>query len=322
MSNYLILGGAGFIGYHLAKTLSKNKNNQIDIIDNFVRGKKDNELSKLVRKKNVSLKGVDLVNNSNNKFKNKYHYIFNLAAIIGVRNVIKFPQKVLKNNFILQKHAIDIATKQTRLKKFIFFSTSEVYAGSNFFFKNIIPSPEKTPLTINELKDKRTTYMLSKIYGEALCYHSNLPFIILRPHNIYGERMGMDHVIPELLKKIYNSNKSKKLKVFTQNHSRSFCYIDDAVSQILDLTHSKKSKDVFNIGNDKKELIIKNLAKLCMEILNEKRKIVPINSSHNSPKRRCPSMTKTFKVIKRRKFTPLRDGIENVNKWYKYNKLI
>ena len=33
-------------------------------------------------------------------------------------------------------------------------------------------------------------------------------------------------------------------------------------------------------------------------------------------------MTKTFKVIKRRKFTPLRDGIENVKKWYKYNRLI
>ena len=90
----------------------------------------------------------------------------------------------------------------------------------------------------------------------------------------------------------------------------------------MDLTHSKHSKDIFNIGNDKKELTIKKLAKFCMEILKEKRKIVPINSSHNSPKRRCPSMTKTFKVIKRRKFTPLRDGIENVKKWYKYNRLI
>ena len=87
MSNYLILGGAGFIGYHLAKELSKNKNNQIDIIDNFVRGKKDKELSKLVRKQNVSLKRVDLINDFNKKFKNKYNYIFNLAAIIGVKNV-------------------------------------------------------------------------------------------------------------------------------------------------------------------------------------------------------------------------------------------
>ena len=263
---------------------------------------------------------MDLKNNY--KFKSKYNYIFNLAAIIGVRNVIKFPQKVLENNFTLQKIAIDIAIKQTNLKKFIFFSTSEVYAGSNLYFKTKIPSPEQTPLTINDLKDKRTTYMLSKIYGEALCYHSNLPFIILRPHNIYGERMGMDHVIPEILKKIHKSKKNKELKVFTQNHSRSFCYINDAISQILDLTYSKKSKDVFNIGNDKKELIIKDLVKLCMKILGVKRKIIPINSSHNSPKRRCPSMTKTFKVIKRKKFTSLREGIENVNRWYKYNKLI
>ena len=131
MSNYLILGGAGFIGYHLAKELSKNKNNQIDIIDNFVRGKKD-RLSKLVRKQNVSLKRVDLINDFNKKFKNKYNYIFNLAAIIGVKNVIKFPQKVLENNFILQKNAIRIAKKTNSLKKFI-FSTSSL-CGFKFVF--------------------------------------------------------------------------------------------------------------------------------------------------------------------------------------------
>ena len=43
--------------------------------------------------------------------------------------------------------------------------------------------------------------MLSKIYSEALCHFSGIPFIIIRPHNIFGERMGMSHVIPELIKK-------------------------------------------------------------------------------------------------------------------------
>ena len=139
---------------------------------------------------NVKLKNIDLLKNSKNKFNKNYDYIFNLAAIIGVSNVMKFPYKVLINNVLIQSKALSIAKIQKNLKKFIFFSTSEVYAGSNNYFNTKIPSPENTPLTISSLKNNRSTYMISKIYGEAMCYHSNIPFLILRPHNIYGERMG------------------------------------------------------------------------------------------------------------------------------------
>ena len=236
--------------------------------------------------------------------------------------MLKNPKKVLENNFILQKNSISIAEKQSNLKKFIFFSTSEVYAGSNYFFKTKIPASEKTPLTVSSLESSRSTYMLSKIYGEAMCYSSKLPFLILRPHNVYGERMGMDHVIPEILKKITISKKSQNLKVFTPSHSRSFCYIDDAIKQIVNLSISNKVKQVFNIGNDKDEISIRDVVKLCLKILKKKRKIQSLSGHHNSPPRRCPNMKKTFKNIKRIKFTTLSQGIENVYNWYKFNKLI
>ena len=63
--------------------------------------------------------------------------------------------------------------------------------------------------------------MISK-FMEKPCYHSNIPFLILRPHNIYGERMGLNHVIPEILKKIKNLKDKELLKVFTPKHTRSF----------------------------------------------------------------------------------------------------
>ena len=322
MNNYLILGGAGFIGYHLAKFLSKNPNNNIKIVDNFMRGKKDDDILQLQKKNNIKILNLDLTKPLNNNLGNKYDYIFNLAAIIGVKNVIRFPEMVLQNNFLLQKNAINIAKKQKKLKKFIFFSTSEVYAGSNHYFKTPIPSIENTPLTINELKKPRTTYMLSKIYGESMCYFSKIPFLILRPHNIYGERMGMDHVIPELLKRIVSLKKNKKLKVYTSSHLRSFCYISDAIKQIYFLTISKKKNEVFNIGNDKSEVSIKDTAKLCLKIVNKKSKIINVDNNSNSPKRRCPSMKKTFKVIARNKFVNLESGISYVYNWYKQKKLI
>ena len=48
---FLVIGGAGFIGYHLCKTLSENKINKIDIIDNLQRGKKDFDFKNLLKKK-------------------------------------------------------------------------------------------------------------------------------------------------------------------------------------------------------------------------------------------------------------------------------
>ena len=50
--------------------------------------------------------------------------------------------------------------------------------------------------------------MLSKIYGEALCSFANVPFAIVRLHNIYGPRMGMQHVIPQWIKKLKKTQKN------------------------------------------------------------------------------------------------------------------
>lgn len=322
MKNFLILGGAGFIGYNLAKKLSINKKNKIDIVDDFSRGKFDQDFKQLNKLPNINLKNLDILKNINNKFKNNYDYIFNLAAIIGVSNVIKSPYKVLTNNFMIQSKAIIIANKQNKLKKFIFFSTSEVYAGSNLYFRTKVPSPENTPLTISNLNNKRSTYMISKIYGEAMCYNSNLPFLILRPHNIYGERMGLNHVIPEVLKKIKKLKSNNPLKIYTPHHTRSFCYVDDAIEQIIKLTFSKVKDEVFNIGNDKNEISIFDLVKKCLKILGKNNKIMKLKNIHNSPNRRCPNMNKTFKSIKRNKFSSLSHGIGKMIKWYEENKLI
>ena len=113
------------------------------------------------------------------------------------------------------------------------------------------PTKETFPIALDVINNPRTSYSLSKIYGEALLCHSKLNYIVLRPYNIYGPRMGMSHVIPQVLK----NNKSKKsINVFSPNHSRSFCFIDDAVKQIINLTHDKKLlNSVHNIGNGDEE---------------------------------------------------------------------
>ena len=187
----LITGGAGFIGYHLSCELV-NRGYEVHILDNFSRGVEDSYLINLSKNEKVKLISCDLLDESCfSELSDDYEYIFHLAAIIGVQNVLNHSYDVLRKNVELLIRIIDFAKFNSKLKRLVFASTSEIYAGTLKYYGMEIPTPEDTPLAITPLDSPRTSYMLSKIYGEALLYQSDIPFTIIRPHNFYGPRMGM-----------------------------------------------------------------------------------------------------------------------------------
>ena len=319
MKKILITGGAGFIGYNLAKKLITKYNYNVDLIDNFSRGLKDTELKEILKSKRIKLINIDLLKDIKkvNKLSKNYTYIFHLAAIVGVKNVINSPYQVLVNNLQLLKNIIDLSKKQKKLKRFVFTSTSEVYYGTLKNYGLNFPTKENTKLSILDLSNKRGSYMLSKIYGEAMCRQSNLPFTIVRPHNFYGPRMGLSHVIPELFKKIYFSKK-KKIIVYSSKHRRNFCYIEDGINLILSLIFKKESSgDTFNIGSKEKDISIERLAKIMIKISKKKLKIKKEKDYFDSPYRRLPDVSKVLKITSHKYEYNLIKGLIKTNNWYK-----
>lgn len=322
MKKVLITGGAGFIGYHLASRLLQ-QGYHVDLIDNFTRGVKDNFLLELSKQHGVRLFDLDLLNkNSLDGFDRDYDLIFHLAAIIGVQYVLKSPYDVLSKNVELLQNLILFAKEQKNLERFVFVSTSEVYAGTLKYFSLKIPTPENTPLALTDLSENRTSYMLSKIYGEALCLHSGLPITIVRPHNFYGPRMGLSHVIPELFKKAFYAQ-DNILEVFSTNHQRTFCYIDDAVEMMRILAEAKASVgQAFNIGNQTPEISIEELAKKIIKIVGKELTINPKPVTAGSPSRRCPDMSKTLEATGYKPQVDLITGLQKTFDWYKTNVFI
>ena len=321
MNRILITGGAGFIGFHLAKNLLKT-GEKVDIFDNFSRGIMDTELEKLKKKykDKFNIISGDLLNNNdiNEKLSmKKYEYIYHFAAIMGVKHVLKKPFEVLKKNAALTINAVEFAKNQHNLKRFIFASTSEVYAGTLKFFNMQIPTPECTPLAVSDLNHPRTSYMLSKIYGEALCHNSDLPFSVIRPHNFYGPRMGLSHVIPELLMCAYKSKDGELLDVFSVEHKRSFCYIDDAVKVIIKAIENPKSvNETLNIGVQEPEISIYKLAEVIIGIVGKNLIIKPKRAHSDSPTRRCPNIKKAIDLSSVKPNIDLVQGIKRTYKWY------
>ncbi len=319
MSKILITGGAGFIGLHLAEYLL-GRGCSVDLIDNFSRGKQDKQLKTLTNDKNVRLITVDILKpNSMDDLDSDYDYIYHLAAIIGVQNVVDRPYNVLRDNIMMLTAVIDFAKENENLKRLMFASTSEVYAGTLKHFTLPIPTPETTPLALTDLDYPRTSYMLSKIYGEALCHHSGLPFTNFRPHNIYGPRMGMAHVIPELLKKAYKTD-GDFLPVFSVSHKRTFCYVDDAVSMLSIAAEDERCKnETINVGSLEGEISIEELAKEIISAVGKDLKIYPQQDTAGSPSRRCPDMTKTVQLTGYKAKISLEEGIRRTFEWYKPN---
>ena len=319
MKKILIIGGAGFIGFHLSKKLLK-LGYKVDILDNFSRGSLDIHLKKLLKDKNSNLINLDiLIDKIEDKLSNDYFGIFHLAAIVGVQNVISSPYSVLEKNSILTLKAISIAKNQKNLKKFLFASTSEIYSKSIEILKTKIPTPENTSVVLSNPSNKRSTYFLTKIFGESLVHHSKLPFIIFRPHNIYGPRMGMSHVIPEIVFKLKKAKKN--ISAYSASHTRSFCYIDDAVNQLMFmLSKSYVVKKTFNLGNQLEEISIKNLIKKIQTKMKKGHIEIQFKTdNHGSQSRRCPDMSK-LKLLYNFKTTSIDSGLNKTIKWYLKNQ--
>lgn len=321
----LITGGAGFISYHLTTKLLQ-QDCEIWLVDNFSRGVNDHALENLLSSKRVHIVSADVMDPGfMRELPKDFDFVFHLAAIIGVQNVLKQPYRVLQANTEMLINMIRVCEPLIGLKRFVFASTSEVYAGTLQHHLQggmdlRLPTPESTVLALPSLQHARTSYMLSKIYGEALCLQSGLPITIVRPHNFYGPRMGLSHVIPELLQKAYRMKDSDELEVFSIDHQRTFCYIEDAVEMMVRAAQSPQCQgEQLNIGCQAPEVKIGALAQLILDTVGRKARLKAGPETPGSPTRRCPDMTKTLSLIGYEPRVSLEEGVRRTYDWYREN---
>lgn len=320
MSKILITGGAGFVGYFLAKKLSEAKNNRITILDNLSRGRVDADLQMLLDGNNIDFINGDLTDlQFLLKLDRDFEYIYHLAAIIGVKNITQHPDKALYINTLSNLNMFEYAKNAKGLKKIFFSSSSEVYAGAMKYFAGNVPTNESVPLVIEDITADRTTYALSKMCGELAGFvygrKYGLPVTIGRYHNVYGPRMGFAHVIPETFIKIH---KKTIIDVPSPGHTRAFCFIDDAIEATIRVCENKNTtNELLHIGNPKEEISIKNLVIKISDILGKVISIKELSNTPGSPERRCPDTAKAERLTGYSAKISLDEGIRKTYQWYK-----
>lgn len=319
MKRVLITGGCGFVGLHLARRLSAEAGIEITLVDNFMRGKRDKGLEMLLDLPNVRMVEGDLTEQGTfESLDAGYDEIYHLAAILGVRNVIDRPHEVLRINAVATLNLLDWYVRGGG-KRLLFSSTSEVYAWAKGVVEIPIPTPETIPLVLTDLDAPRITYAGSKIFCELsvrqYCNKFEKPYAIVRYHNVYGPRMGHEHVIPQLYYRARDGQ--NPLVVYSADHRRAFCYVSDAVeATVLSMRTPGAQRKTINIGNDNEEVSISELATKLLDCAGIRAEIRPERDASDPIQRRCPDIMSARKVLGYSPKVSLMDGLKSTIEWY------
>lgn len=316
---YLITGGAGFIGSHLAERLLE-KGEQVVLLDNLSTGSMEN-----IR----HLKGSDRLEYHLDGIENRQilaelvddaDVIVHLAAAVGVKLIVESPVRTIETNVNGTQMILEAASKKKKLV--LIASTSEVY-GKN----TNVPFHEDADLVLGATTKGRWSYAASKALDEflALSYwkEKKQPVIVVRFFNTVGPRQtgryGM--VLPNFVKRALDG---EPIEVYGNGQqSRCFCDVRDTVEALLRLMPLDRAVgEVINIGNTE-EVTIENLAKIVKHRTGSDSPIqfVPYDKAYEpgfeDMMRRVPSIEKLHAMTGFRPQTSLADIIDRVSAYFR-----
>lgn len=280
MKRILVTGGAGFIGSHLCERLL-NEGNEVICLDNYFTGSKTN-IVHLMDNPYFELVRHDVTN----PFMIEVDQIYNLACPASPVHYQYNPIKTIKTSVM---GAINMLGLAKRVKaRILQASTSEVYGDPQ-----VHPQTEDYWGHVNPI-GQRSCYDEGKRCAETLFvdYHSqnNVDIKIIRIFNTYGPNMNPNdgRVVSNF---IVQALRGEDITIFGDGtQTRSFQYVDDLIEGMVRMMNSRKGFwGPVNVGNPV-EFTMLELAKLVIEKINSKSKIIYLPLPQDDPTQRQPNI--------------------------------
>jgi len=277
----LITGGASFIGSHTADALIKN-GAKVVIVDNFLTGRKENLNPEIkVYKANIVDSEIE------NIFKNEepdfvYHFAFNRLFLKSVENPLLDMDSIVGSINLLNN------ARKIGIKKFIFPSSGFVYGKT-----------EKLPMRETDSPNPITPYAIAKYTVEnylKFFYETyNLPYVILRYANVYGQRQNIG-AMADYIQKL---SSGKQAEIYGDGTmSRDYVNVSDIVeANLLALEVPEDYPNpIFNVGTGI-ETTLNQLYQKIAELLNKKADPIYLPGRSEEQRRYFLDYSRYFKAV-------------------------
>ena len=287
----LILGGSGFLGFNLAKKLSKIEAYETDILVK----KKLHKIK--IRNTNYIYSNICNFIYLKKNLKKEYNYIINLSGNIDHKN----NTETLKTHYHGLLNILKVIKKK-KLKLFIQIGSSLEYGKKK--------SPQKESYKCNPIS----------FYGKAK-YKASLTlkrylndYVILRPYQIYGPYQKINRLIPLTIKSCISNN---NFPCTAGNQLRDFIFVDDFSNLIVKLIKKKKViSKIYNVGSGR-PLKVKNVINLIKKITkNGKPEFGKIKMRKDEILNLYPSIQKLKKELNWKPKVNIKTGLKKTISFY------
>ena len=302
-TNILIVGGTGFIGYHLAKKSLKKRWNVTSISTS--RPKKIRHLNRvkyifcdITKKKSLE-----------NKIKKPFDYVVNLGGYVDHTN----KKKTFKSHYNGCRNLVEIFAKKKPIS-FVQMGSSVEYGKSK--------SPQRENLKCNT-KSIKSAYgkakLLSSLYLIKLFKKKRFPSTILRLYLSYGPKQDINRFLPII---INGCIRNKKFPCSGGNQLRDFVHVSDVVDAILkSLANNKARGEIINIGSGKPRKIKKIIWLVKKIAKGGYPQFGKINMRKDEILKLYPSIQKAKNKINWSPKIPFNKGIKSTIKYYSEQKI-
>ncbi|GFK94835.1 dTDP-glucose 4,6-dehydratase [Fundidesulfovibrio magnetotacticus] len=311
----LVTGGTGFIGSALTLALL-DRGHAVRVFDNNFRGR-NHRLA--TAKGALEMVEGDIRDEAQvARATEGVHTVHHLAFINGTRHFYEIPDQVLD---VGTRGALSTlkAALEKGVKRYVLASSSEVYQTPER-----VPTDETERILLPDVTNPRYSYAGGKIISELLTLNylraSSVEGVIFRPHNVFGPDMGFEHVVPELARKMFDlsagfTKKAIDLPIQGQGtETRAFCFVDDAVEQIIACAEKGGAGEIYHIG-DTAERSILDLVEAMARVYGIKVTVVPGPLRPGGTPRRCPDIAKV-RALGASPKVGFEAGLERTLAWY------
>ena len=308
-SVFLVTGGAGFVGSHVADQLLERGAKKVIAIDNFVRGSRDNIAPALKTGRFEIVEGDIRDRQLVDDLTKGCDYVFHQAAL----RITACAQDPRAGHEVMMDGTFNVLAScvKHKVKKIVAASSASVYG-----------EPDKQPIEETDAYNNRTLYGAAKIalehYLRAFNDMYGIPYVALRYFNLYGPRMDMTGVYTEVMVRWMDRIESGQAPVIfgKGDQSMDFIYISDCARANLLALESNVTDDVFNVATGKETSLLE-LCTMMLELMGrpdlrpehqEERKTNPV-------RRRRASTEKAKKMLGFESKVDLREGLKELIAW-------